>query len=66
MPVVKVEGTPLNYYFIAFDKDGNERPNPDSNEPTSQEILNILSKEKNTDITDIFLRLNHLFRELAK
>ena len=58
MSTIPVKETSLKYYLISFDKDGNERPEHDSGEPTSQEVLKTLSQE---EITDIFL-ISHGWR----
>jgi hypothetical protein len=48
MAIEKVDGTSLEYYLISFDENGKEREEG----KTSQQILDILSTEK---ITDIFI-----------
>ena len=51
MPIEKVPNTSLNYYLIAFDKDGNERDEADGNK-LSEQIFSALANEP---ITDVFL-----------
>jgi hypothetical protein len=51
MPIEKVPNTSLNYYLIAFDKDGNERDEADGKK-LSEQILSALANEP---ITDVFL-----------
>ncbi len=50
MPLETVPGTSLNYYLIAYDAEGNERP--ESGVLLSQQLLNVLASEP---ITDVFL-----------
>ncbi|MEK0194154.1 hypothetical protein [Microcoleus anatoxicus] len=51
MPIEKVPNTSLNYYLIAFDKDGNERDEADGKK-LSEQIFSALANEP---ITDVFL-----------
>ncbi|TAG88990.1 MAG: hypothetical protein EAZ09_01720 [Oscillatoriales cyanobacterium] len=51
MPIEKVPNTSLNYYLIAFDKDGKERDEADGKKLTEQ----IFSALANEPITDVFL-----------
>ncbi|HLO50202.1 MAG TPA: hypothetical protein VK211_17440 [Kamptonema sp.] len=51
MPIEKVPNTSLNYYLIAFDKDGNERDEADRKK-LSEQIFSALANES---ITDVFL-----------
>ena len=51
MPIEKVPNTSLNYYLIAFDKDGNERDEADGKK-LSEQIFTALANEP---ITDVFL-----------
>lgn len=51
MPIEKVPNTSLNYYLIAFDKEGNERDEADGKK-LSEQILAVLANEP---ITDVFL-----------
>ena len=51
MPIEKVPNTSLNYYLIAFDKDGNEREEADGKK-LSEQIFSALANEP---ITDVFL-----------
>ncbi len=51
MPLEKVPNTSLNYYLIAFDKDGNERNEADGKK-LSEQIFTALANEP---ITDVFL-----------
>lgn len=51
MPIEKVPNTSLNYYLIAFDKDGNERDEADGKK-LSEQIFSALANES---ITDVFL-----------
>jgi len=51
MPIEKVPNTSLNYYLIAFDKDGNERDEADGKK-LSEQIFTALANES---ITDVFL-----------
>jgi hypothetical protein len=51
MPIEKVPNTSLNYYLIAFDKDGNERDEADGKK-LSEQIFSALANEP---IIDVFL-----------
>ncbi len=51
MPIEKVPNTSLNYYLIAFDKDGKERDEADGKK-LSEQIFSALANEP---ITDVFL-----------
>src|SRR4028118_793665 len=51
MPIEKVPNSSLNYYLIAFDKDGNERDEADGKK-LSEQIFSALANEA---ITDVFL-----------
>ena len=53
MPIEKVPNTSLNYYLIAFDKNGNERDEADGKK-LSEQIFSALANEP---ITDVFLAL---------
>jgi hypothetical protein len=49
MPIEKVPNTSLNYYLIAFDKDGNERDEADGKK-LSEPIFSALANESITDV----------------